>query len=212
MSRTYRLAGSIVLAASLSLLSACSILPKPEQVDVYWLPYAQTPIAASRSAPVTWSLRLDKPMASNALNSQNIAVVPQGNLISNYKGARWSDPAPVLLRNRLLDAFLQDGRIQGLSTDDSNLQADYELGGELLAFQTHYNGKNPEVLVQYNARLVRTSEQRVIVSRRFETRQPLSNPMVPGVVAGFGQATDALMPQVVQWLMQQGQAQRVIAP
>ena len=212
MSRTYRLAGSIVLAASLSLLSACSILPKPEQVDVYWLPYAQTPIAASRSAPVTWSLRLDKPMASNALNSQNIAVVPQGNLISNYKGARWSDPAPVLLRNRLLDAFLQDGRIQGLSTDDSNLQADYELGGELLAFQTHYNGKNPEVLVQYNARLVRTSDQRVIASRRFETRQHLSKPMVPGVVAGFGQATDALMPQVVQWVMQQGQAQRVIAP
>ena len=208
MIRTYRLAGSIVLAASLSLLSACSILPKPEQVDVYWLPYGQAPVAASRSAPVSWSLRLDKPMASNALNSQNIAVVPEGNLISNYKGARWSDTAPVLLRNRLLEAFLQDGRIQGLSTDDSNLQADYELGGELLAFQTRYNGKSPEVLIQYNARLVRSSDQRVVASRRFEARQLLSNPMVPGVVAGFGQATDTLMPQVVQWVMQQGQAQR----
>ncbi len=182
MIRTYRLAGSIVLAASLSLLSACSILPKPEQVDVYWLPYGQAPVAASRSAPVSWSLRLDKPMASNALNSQNIAVVPEGNLISNYKGARWSDTAPVLLRNRLLEAFLQDGRIQGLSTDDSNLQADYELGGELLAFQTRYNGKNPEVLIQYNARLVRSSDQRVVASRRFEARQPLSNPMVPGLL------------------------------
>lgn len=29
MKRTYRLAGSIVLAAGLSLLSACSILPNP---------------------------------------------------------------------------------------------------------------------------------------------------------------------------------------
>ena len=208
MKPTYRLAGSLILAASLSLLSACSILPKPEQVDVYWLPYAQAPIAASRSAAVNWSLRLDKPMASAALNSQNIAVVPEGNLISNYKGARWSDPAPVLLRNRLLDAFLQDGRIQGLSTDDTTVQADYELGGELLAFQTHYNGKSPEVLIQYNARLVRCSDQRVIASKRFEARQPLSNPMVPGVVAGFGQASDTLMPQVVQWVMQQGQAQR----
>ena len=208
MSRTYRLAGAVVLATSLSLLSACSILPKPEQVDVYWLPYAQTPIATSPSAPVNWSLKLDKPMASNALNSQNIAVVPEGNLISNYKGARWSDPAPVLLRNRLLDAFLQDGRIQGLSTDDSNLQSDFELGGELLAFQTRYDGKSPEVLIQYNARLVRSRDQRVIGSKRFETRQPLTNPMVPGVVAGFGQATDQLMPQVVQWVLQQGQAQR----
>ena len=89
--------------------------------------------------------------AQGALNNQNIAVVPEGNLISNYKGTRWSDPAPALLRNRLLDAFLQDGRVQALSTDDSNLQSDYELGGELLAFQTHYNGKSSEVLIQYNA-------------------------------------------------------------
>ena len=208
MSRSYRLAGAIALAASLTLLSACSILPKPEQVDVYRLPSAQAPIAASQRTPVTWSLRLDKPMASSALNSQNIAVVPEGNLMSNYKGARWTDAAPVLLRNRLLEAFLQDGRIQGLSTDDSTLQADYELGGELLAFQTHYNGKSPEVLIQYNARLVRTLDQRVIASKRFDVRQPLNNPMVPGVVAGFGQAADGLMPQVVQWVMQQGQTQR----
>ena len=208
MTLTYRLAGSFFLAASLSLISACSILPKPEVVDVYRLPDAQTPIATSQSAPVTWSLRLDKPMASNALNSQNIAVIPEGNLVSNYKGARWSDPAPALLRNRLLDAFLQDGRVKALSTDDSNLQSDYELGGELLAFQTHYNGKDPEVIVQYNARLVRSSDQRIIGAKRFEVRQPLTNPLVPGVVAGFGQATDALMPRVVQWVLQQGQAQR----
>ena len=208
MTLTFRLAGSLLLAASLSLISACSILPKPEVVDVYRLPDAQTPIAASQGAPVTWSLRLDKPMASNALNSQNIAVIPEGNLVSNYKGARWSDPAPALLRNRLLDAFLQDGRIKALSTDDSNLQSDYELGGELLAFQTHYNGKSPEVIVQYNARLVRSSDQRIIGSKRFEVRQPLTSPLVPGVVAGFGQATDTLMPQVVQWVLQQGQAQR----
>ena len=208
MTLTYRLAGSFFLVASLSLISACSILPKPEVVDVYRLPDAQTPIATSQSAPVTWSLRLDKPMASNALNSQNIAVIPEGNLVSNYKGARWSDPAPALLRNRLLDAFLQDGRVKALSTDDSNLQSDYELGGELLAFQTHYNGKDPEVIVQYNARLVRSSDQRIIGAKRFEVRQPLTNPLVPGVVAGFGQATDTLMPQVVQWVLQQGQAQR----
>ena len=208
MTLTYRLAGSFFLAASLSLISACSILPKPEVVDVYRLPDAQTPIATSQSAPVKWSLRLDKPMASNALNSQNIAVIPEGNLVSNYKGARWSDPAPALLRNRLLDAFLQDGRVKALSTDDSNLQSDYELGGELLAFQTHYNGKDPEVIVQYNARLVRSSDQRIIGAKRFEVRQPLTNPLVPGVVAGFGQATDTLMPQVVQWVLQQGQAQR----
>ena len=48
MKRTYRLAGSIVLAAGLSLLSACSILPKPEIVDVYRLPAAQAHMTFGR--------------------------------------------------------------------------------------------------------------------------------------------------------------------
>ena len=109
MKRTYRLAGSIALATGLSLLSACSILPKPEIVDVYRLPAAQAPMAVSQSTPVKWSLRLEKPMTTGALNSQNIVVVPEGNLISNYKGARWSDTVPVLLRNRLLEALQLDG-------------------------------------------------------------------------------------------------------
>ena len=211
MIRPNRLAGSVFLAVGLGLLSACSILPKPQLVDQNILPSAQAPVA-SRSGAVDWSLRLDKPMASLALNNQNIAVVPQSNLVSYYKGARWSDPAPALVRNRLLDAFLQDGRIKGLSTDDSNLQADYELGGELLAFQTHYNGNNPEVLIQYNARLVRTSDQRVIGSKRFDVRQPLNDPKVPSVVAGFGQAADVMSAQVVQWVIQQGQGQKSLKP
>jgi ABC-type uncharacterized transport system, auxiliary component len=60
-------------------------------------------------------------------------------VISSYKGARWSDPVPLLVRNRLLDGFQRDGRVQRLSADDSNLQADYELSGELQAFQSEYH-------------------------------------------------------------------------
>lgn len=115
----------VALAATLSLASACSILPQGEPVDIYRLPVAQP---ARGAAPLDWSLRLNKPLASEALAGPRIAVVPQGDVISSYKGARWSDPVPMLLRNRLLDGFQRDGRVQRLSADDSNLQADYELG------------------------------------------------------------------------------------
>lgn len=184
--------------------SACSILPKPEPSDVYRLPSAQTEKTATTA--VGWSLRLAKPQSSEALSSANIAVIPQGNLISSYKASRWSDPAPVLLRNRLLDAFQRDGRVQRLSSDDSNLQADFELGGELQAFQTEYQGQNAEVVIRFDARLVRGNDQRILASRRFEVRQPLSDKQVPGVVAGFGQASDRLMEQVVAWTVERGQA------
>jgi len=195
----------VALLASFVLLNACSILPKPEPFDVYRLPSAQGAASASHVTPQRWSLRLAKPQASQALNSPNIAVIPQGDLLSSYKGSRWTDPAPVLLRNRLLDGFQRDGRVQLLSTDDSNFQADLELGGNLQAFQTEYQGTAASVVVRLDALLVRGYDQRILASRRFEVRQPLSDVQVPSVVAGFGQASDQLTTQVVSWAVEQGQ-------
>ena len=197
MKRAYR----IIAPVAFALMSACSILPKPDPSDVYRLASTQP---ASQGTPVSWSLRVTKPQTSEFLDSPRIAVVPDGNLISNYANSRWSDPAPVLLRNRLLDGFQRDGRVTLLSTDETNLQADYELGGQLQAFQSEYRGKAVEVVIRLDARLVRGRDQRIIASRRFEVRQPVSDTKVPAVVAAFGQAGDQLNKQVVDWVVQQG--------
>jgi len=194
-----------LFAAGISLISACSILPQAEPSDVYRLPATQAPASASSTATQHWSLRLNKLQASEALNRPTIAVIPQGDVISSYKGSRWSDPAPVLVRNRLLDGFQRDGRVTLLSTDDSNFAADLELGGSLQAFQTEYQGTQASVVVRVDALLVRGYDQRILASRRFEERQPLSDVQVPAVVAGFGQASDRLTAKVVAWAVDQGQ-------
>ncbi|MBB6289561.1 MULTISPECIES: LPS assembly lipoprotein LptE [unclassified Pseudomonas] len=197
MKRAYQMIAPVALA----LISACSILPKADPSDVYRLPSAQ---AANQGAPVSWSLRLAKPQTSEFLDSPRIAVVPNGDLISSYANSRWSDPAPVLLRNRLMDGFQRDGRVTLLSTDDTNLQADYELGGQLQAFQSEYRGSAVEVVIRLDARLVRGSDQRIIASRRFEVHQAVTDTKVPAVVAGFGLAGDQLNRQVMEWVVQQG--------
>ncbi|MEJ8863294.1 ABC-type transport auxiliary lipoprotein family protein [Pseudomonas jessenii] len=194
----------IALLAGFTLISSCSILPKPEPFEVYRLPSAQS-ASASHGTPQRWSLRLSKFQSSEALNSPNIAVIPQGDVISHYKGSRWSDPAPVLVRNRLLEGFQHDGRVPLLSTDDSIFQTDLELGGSLQAFQTEYQGTNASAVVRLDALLVRSYDQRILASRRFEVRQPLSEVQVPAVVAGLGQASDQLTVQVVSWAVEQGQ-------
>jgi cholesterol transport system auxiliary component len=194
-----------LFAAGFSLISACSILPESEPSDVYRLPTAQAPASASSAATQSWSLRLNKLQASEALNRPTIAVIPQGDVISSYKGSRWSDPAPVLVRNRLLDGFARDGRVTLLSTDDSNFAADLELGGSLQAFQTEYQGTQASIVVRVDALLVRGYDQRILASRRFEERQPLNDVQVPAVVAGFGQASDRLTAKVVAWAVEQGQ-------
>ena len=197
MKRAYQMIAPVALA----LVSACSILPKADPSDVYRLASAQT---TNQAAPVSWSLRVNKPQTSEFLDSPRIAVVPNGDLISSYANSRWSDPSPVLLRNRFMDGFQRDGRVTLLSTDDTNLQSDYELGGQLQAFQSEYHGSAVEVVIRLDARLVRGRDQRIVASRRFEVRQPVSDTKVPAVVAGFGQAGDQLNKQVVDWVVQQG--------
>lgn len=203
MKAPLRLLGYSALAA---LLGACSILPRAETPDVYLLPAQQQPPRATPA--VDWSLRVLAPRASQVLDSNRIAVQPRGDLLSVYKGARWADATPPLLRDRLLDAFRADGRIQALSSDEVSLQADLELGGDLRAFQGEYRDKGVEAVVVLEARLVRSATQRIVATRRFEVRQPAAGEKVPEVVTAFGQATDRLATEVVGWTLQQGQAQK----
>lgn len=190
-----------LLLAALLATAACSVLPKAESPDIYRLPSA--PLPQAQAAAVNWSLRVDTPQAERMLDSARIAVLPEGDVVSVYKGARWSDRVPVLLRNRLLEAFRNDGRVAALSSDDTNLQADYVLSADLTAFQSEYRGKEPVVVVRYDARLVRNSGLKIVAAKRFEVTRPAGGTTVPQVVAAFGQACDELAAQVVGWTLQQ---------
>ncbi|WP_193678969.1 ABC-type transport auxiliary lipoprotein family protein, partial [Pseudomonas aeruginosa] len=89
--------------AALATLGACSILPEAQVLQVYLLP-VHNPPASAAARPVDWSLRIARPRTSLVLESPRIAVRPHGDEISVYQGARWSDPAPSLLRDRLMQA------------------------------------------------------------------------------------------------------------
>ena len=181
------------------LLGGCSILPKVEAPNVYLLPTTPAPATAHHSV-LQESLRIATPQAAKVLDSTRIAVLPEGNVITSYQGARWSDPAPRLLRDRLLDAFRTDGRFAAVSSDDANLQADLELAGDLGAFQSEYGQGVPVVVIRYDAQLVRGSSQKIVATHRFDIRQPVAGKDVPQVVTAFGQAVDQLAAQVTAWV------------
>ena len=186
------------------LLGACSILPQGEPLSVYLLP-SELPVRTTPTQAVDWSLRVNRPLSSQMLDSPRIAVMPEGNLISAYQGARWSDRAPALFRDRLISNLLDDGRISGVSSDDSRLQADLELSSDLRAFQSEYRNGRPEVHILLDARLVQGGNQRILASRRFEVRQIAGDSAVDAVVKAFGAANDQLSRQLMDWVVEEGQ-------
>ena len=203
MSAQWRALPKVAALCLLAVLSGCTIFPASEPLQVYLLP--SQAVAPSPAASVSWSLRINQPQASLALNNARIAVLPDGNQISSYAASRWSDPAPRLLRNHLLKAFQTDGRVTALSSDDDGLQADFALGGELQAFQSEYHQGSFSVVLLLQARLIDNRSQRIIASQRFAVSQAVNGSQVPAVVEAFGHASDQLAVQVLQWTLAQGQ-------
>ena len=199
----------LMLFAAASV-AACSILPARVPANTYLLPAASDAVAQDArdtQAALPLSLRVTTPAASLQLNSARIVVMPREHELSVYEGARWSDPAPVLVRNRLLDAFRADGRFASLSSDERTLQADLELDSELRAFQSEYRDAAPEAVVAMNVLLVQTGSRRIVASRRFEIREKAAGTAVPQVVQAFGTASDKLARGVVQWTAEQAARQ-----
>ncbi len=193
-------AGALLLTG---LLSACSVLPKGEPLEVYLLP-SNLPVRTADAPRESWSLRVNRPQSSQLLDSPRIAVLPEGDRISAYQGARWSDRAPALFRDRLIGAFLDDGRVGAVSSDDSRLQADLELSSDLRAFQSEYRNGRPEVHILLDARLVQAGNQRILASKRFEVRQIAGDTAVESVVKTFGAANDQLSRQLIDWVLEEG--------
>ena len=197
-----RIAVRAGLVAVIALASACSVLPRPEPVDTYLLPGAPVSRTVAQwlgESALPVALRVSRPVAGTQLSGQRILVVPEHNRVSVYKGANWSEPVPVLLRDRIVAAFRSDARISALSSDEQRLQADYEIASELLAFHSEYRDGAPEVVVRLDARLVRRDGRRIVASRLFEARQRPAGVAVPQVVAGFGEASTVVADELVEW-------------
>jgi cholesterol transport system auxiliary component len=191
------------MAVALTALSACSILPDAEVLTVYQLPaLAAAPQNSQRAnTPLRHSLRIATPYSSHVIDSARVVVVPQGSQISAYSGVRWSDSAPVLVRDRLASAFRTNGRLASVITDHGNINADLGLTGDLSAFQVEYHNGAPTVRIRFDAALVKTSTNRAAATRRFEINQPVQGKEIPEVVTAFGAATDSLAADVVNWTL-----------
>lgn len=185
------------------VLAGCSVLPEREIQQVYTLPHTHIDAQdTSVSTQRPWSLRVQTPYSNRMINSTRIVVRPDNSEVSVYKGARWSDTAPVMLRNRLVDAFRTQPSITALSGDSPQLVSALEFGGDLNRFQVEYQNGAPVVHIQLDAFLMDPSDSRIVASRRFSVEQPVNGKEVPEVVVAFGEAADRLAVDVVAWVLQ----------
>jgi len=64
------------------------------------------------------------------------------------------------------------------------------------------------VVIRYDAHLASSGSQRILASRRFEVHQPSDGEQLEAVVAAFGQASERLARQLIDWTATQAAAGR----
>lgn len=192
----------VVVAASLLgvALSACTFIGRREPLKVYVLPAAALPVSGRDQLPLT--LRIDTPRAGRALYGSRILVMPTTHQLSAYQGARWSDNAPALLHNRLVEAFRQDNRLAAVVDEGDRVSADFDLVSDLGAFHSEYALGRPRAVIRLDVRLIDSGRQRVLAARRFEVREKSADESVDAVVEAFGRAADELSRQLVNWTLE----------
>ena len=182
------------------LLTGCSILPEAEALRVYQLPalsQAGPEAATARGGEV---LRINRPRASPLLDSTRIVVMPQADQLSAYQGVRWSDRAPVLLRDRLVAHLRNGARFKAVLNDDLTAQASLELAGELHGFQIEYRKGRPRAVIRLQATVLRAGNREVLASRAFLAEREMRDTSVDAAVEALGLASDQLAGDLNGWL------------
>lgn len=194
----------LAAAAVLAGLSACSILPAPVVRTPYVLPMAA--VTADAQLPAAgWSLRVVTPQAVRSLDSRQWWIVAPDASVSAYKNVLWAETAPVMVRERLITAFVDARRFSGVSNELSGLPADFELESSLRAFQVlSQPGGGGMIYIRLDADLLHLDSRRVVADQVFEERVEVPNLEAETLVQAYGRATDALAKDVLAWAIGEG--------
>lgn len=187
------------------LLGACAALSGKHASFTVYSPQLQM---TSNSAEVAsqWQLLVDTPQASNSIDSARIAVMPEPGVLEVYPNARWRDPAPAMLRSLTVAAFDQDGRVRGVSAIDAGLNGDYSLAIDLRDFQVEIVDGSARAAIRLSAKLFDRRSNRIVASQSFDQISPAAGSDMGSAFAAFEQALNELLPRIVDWTIEQGNA------
>ena len=193
--------------ATMLLLSGCSVLGSQQRDPVtIYSPLVQ--VNADPAWPtVDWQLAVVKPTAARVVDSPRISVRPTPGEVQVYKGVSWSQPSTDLVEATVLRALEDSGKIASVARPGSGIRADYRLVMDLRRFDADYAGTAlPSAIIEINAKLLHTTDQRVVASHTFLKAEPVGSTDIPSVVAAFERALEATGGEVVAWTLVTGDA------
>lgn len=192
-----------------ALLGGCSIFPSPEPQTQYTL---VGPSPTFEGSKVFHSGLLIKAPATDAsLKTQEIAVSPEQGTRTYIAGALWTDQAPLMFQNLLIQGFENSTLFPNVGAPGSGVTAQLILQSHLRDFSVHYENGFPVVCIDLFAKILSLKTREVVDSQKFIARIAIEKNNLMAIRNGFQEATDKVILEVIRWILSQNEAE-MIAP
>lgn len=147
-------------------------------------------------------LLIEAPSAPGGLDSERIALMKSSISVDYFAGAAWTDRAPVMVQNLLVESFENTGKIAAIDRESLALRADYVLEPDLRDFTAIYgSAEAPTVRVRIGLKLVRLPEKQIVAQRTVSADAPAQQNAVAGVVGAFNTALHQVIGDAVAWTL-----------
>ena len=188
----------LYLVAASWLLSACSLLPKPEPVSInqYLLEYSPGQQAARQTRADAPVILVTIPRAHGGYGTSRIAYMKEDYGLRYYTRSRWADTPARMLAPLLADAVQATGQFQALYATSGSVAADMRLDTELIRFHQDFRSLPSEMHITLRAQLIDLANGEILATLQVDRSMAAdSDDAFGGVVAAnrlLGQVLDEL--------------------
>ena len=191
---------ALLLGAALGLAGCSALTSAPPSLYVL-----QPKTTYDTNLPtVGYQLVVTVPDAPQSLDSARIALARSPTTIDYFASSAWTDRAPVMVQDLLVESFENTRKIVSVGRDTSGLRADYVLLTDLRDFEARYyegTNKPPQVRVRLTAKLIKMPEREIIGGLDAVKLADAEHNDIDSIVAAFGEATGNAMKMIVQWTL-----------
>jgi phospholipid/cholesterol/gamma-HCH transport system substrate-binding protein len=146
----------------------------------------------------SWQLVVPEPSALLALNSDKIRVgPPDAPESTDIVDAKWTDNAPILLQEKIIQSFENAGYSQAVSRPRDGFEAGYQLLLDIRGFSL-INGAEPHGELAFEAKVLGPGGK-IIAAKTFHSTAPATGTDAPAAAAALNQAFAKAASELIPW-------------
>ncbi|MGX9351125.1 ABC-type transport auxiliary lipoprotein family protein [Shimia sp. W99] len=168
--------------------------------------YALTPKSTfdSNLPRLRQQIIVEEPTATAAVDTDQVAVMPNPLQVQYLPKVRWVDRAPLIVQALLIESFENSGKVAAVGRSTVGLRPDYSIVTDIREFQATLPDETVEdsrlvVDVRLNIKIVDSYSDHIIASSSFGKQRVAASDEMIDIATAFDGALGSAMREAVEW-------------